>query len=128
MTEWENQPKNIEDYQGFVYEIINKINGKKYIGKKTFWNKKTLPALKGNKNKRHFKKESDWRDYWGSCNELLSDIKKYGEANFSKTILECYKTTWDCAYEEAKMQFERNVLKSDDYYNGIINCRLKGKC
>ena len=27
-------------------------------------------------------------------------------------------------YKEAKEQFDRDVLLSDDYYNGIINCRI----
>ena len=39
-----------EDYVGFVYLITNKINGKKYIGKKLAKFKKTRPPLKGKKN------------------------------------------------------------------------------
>jgi hypothetical protein len=28
-------------------------------------------------------------------------------------------------YIEAREQFERRVLESDDYYNGIINCQSR---
>ena len=30
------------------------------------------------------------------------------------------------SYLEAKEQFDREVLLKDDYYNGIINCRIGG--
>ena len=30
------------------------------------------------------------------------------------------------SYLEAREQFERRVLESDDYYNGIINVRVGG--
>ena len=36
-----------KDYYGFVYVITNRALNKKYIGKKIFWRKKTLPPLKG---------------------------------------------------------------------------------
>ncbi len=36
-------------------------------------------------------------------------------------------TKWDCAYYEAKEQFDKEVLFKDDYYNGIINIRLNKK-
>ena len=30
------------------------------------------------------------------------------------------------SYIEAELQFKHKVLLSDDYYNGIINCRIGG--
>ena len=38
-----------DDYYGFVYMITNRATGQKYVGKKFFWSKKTLPPLKGKK-------------------------------------------------------------------------------
>jgi hypothetical protein len=32
----------------------------------------------------------------------------------------------EMSYLEAREQFERRVLESDDYYNGIINVRVGG--
>ena len=71
-------PEVIEDYQGFVYELEEISTGKKYIGKKFFWSKRRLPPLKGKSRKRIVKKESDWRDYYGSSEEvkLLVDAEE----------------------------------------------------
>ena len=66
----EELPDNIE---GFVYLITNTTNNRKYIGKKLAKFKKTKPPLKGKKNKRRSKIESDWRDYWGSSDHLIAD-------------------------------------------------------
>lgn len=122
---WLNKPKSIAKWYGFVYQITNNINQRKYIGKKFFWRKKTLPPLKGRKNKRHKMIESDWKNYWGSCKELLEDIKKHGKDNFERRILLLCKDKWECGYYEAKLQFDNNVLLDKLWYNGIINCRLK---
>ena len=37
---------------GFIYQITNTVNDKKYIGKKFFWKKKTLPITKTRKRKK----------------------------------------------------------------------------
>ena len=124
---WKNKPKNINDYSGFVYLITNKTNGKKYIGKKKYWFKKRLKPLKGKKRRRIEYVESDWKTYYGSCNDLKADISKLGKNNFSREILKSYKYEWECTYHEARLQFENNVLFDDNYYNGQIRVRL-GKC
>ena len=67
-------PKNME---GFVYLITNLTNEKKYVGKKHFWTRQ-----KDKKTGRRKKKESDWRNYYGSCEELKEDIKLLGKENF----------------------------------------------
>lgn len=124
MADWLNEPEDITDYEGFVYLITNLLTGRKYIGKKSFWKRRTLKPLKGKKRKRKIKVESDWRSYHGSSKELNADIEEYGEENFSKLILNCYKTKFEVSYYEAKEQFDRSVLLSDDYYNGLIRVRL----
>ena len=43
-----------------------------------------------------------------------------------REILHLCKTKGECSYMEAKEQFDREVLLTDDYYNGIIQIRLGG--
>lgn len=112
---------------GFIYEITNNITNKKYIGKKQVQKILKRPPLKGKKNKRHVIQESDWKTYTGSCNELNNDIKLHEKQNFSFNILRICYNKWELAYYEAKLQFELGVLLSDQYYNGIINCRIGKK-
>lgn len=114
------------EYVGFVYMITNKTNKRKYIGKKLARFKKTRPPLKGRKNKRRSEVESDWRDYWGSSDKLNEDIKILGEKKFKREILYFCKSRSELSYLEAKEQFTRGVLETDEYYNGIINVRVGG--
>ena len=126
-TEWLTpEDFNPKDAYGFVYLITNKITDQKYIGKKFFWSQKTLPITKKRKRRKKLLVESDWRKYWGSSKHLQEDIDKYGEDNFNREIIHLCKTKGECAYLEAKEQFDRDVLLTDDYYNGIIQIRLGG--
>jgi hypothetical protein len=111
-------------YFGFIYEIKNRTTNKKYIGKKQMQSKLRKKPLKGKKRFRIEYKESDWKSYTGSSNDLNEDIEKYGKDNFSFTILKMCHSKWELAYFECKLQLENDVLLRDDYYNGIINVRI----
>jgi hypothetical protein len=113
-----------DDIYGFVYCITNRATNKKYVGKKFFWKAKTLPITKTRKRRKRLKVESDWKDYWGSNKHLVEDVNKQGKDMFYREILHLCKTKGECAYMETKEQFDREVLLTDDYYNGIINCRI----
>lgn len=115
-----------EDYIGFVYLITNLKTGQKYIGKKLAQFKKTRPPLKGKKLKRRTTVESDWREYWGSSDRLNADVQTLGPENFTREILYLCKSKAEMSYLEAREQFERRVLETDEYYNGIINVRVGG--
>ena len=71
--------------------------------------------------------ESDWRDYYGSSKILTEELNEIGEDFYYREILHLCKTKGECAYMEAKEQFDREVLLTDEYYNGIISCRIGGK-
>ena len=112
--------------EAFVYLITNNTNDMKYVGKKLAKFKTTKPPLKGKKNKRRGTKESDWRTYWGSSDHLNADVLELGEENFTREILYFCPSRGVASYLEAKEQFERKVLLTDEYYNGIINVRVGG--
>lgn len=109
---------------GFIYIITNTVNNRKYIGKKQCQSILKRKPLKGKKNKRHEIIETDWRTYTSSSNELNKDILTYGKDKFKFEIVKWCNSKAELAYFETKMQFDNNVLLSDEYYNGIINCRL----
>ena len=116
-----------EDVVGFVYQITNTTNGRMYIGKKLARFKRSRPPFKGRKNKRRYKVDSDWQDYYGSSDELTEDVLKLGKEKFTREILfYCYSKA-ELSYVEAREQFARKVLESNDYYNGHIRVRVHGK-
>jgi|TARA_B100000902_G_scaffold373672_1_gene401888 hypothetical protein len=128
--QWTYKGKKIdelpEDCEAFVYLITNITDNRKYVGKKLAKFKTTKPPLKGRKNKRRGTKESDWRDYWGSSDNLLRDVEELGPKKFTREILYYCKSRGLASYLEAKEQFDRRVLETDEYYNGIINVRVGG--
>lgn len=126
MQEWtydggQIKEEDLTNNYGFVYEIENLLTGKKYIGKKLLWFKK-IRTKKG--KKQRYLAPSDWRLYWGSNKVLLEEIKVLGEDNFKRTILKWCKSKGECNYWEAKLQFEKDVLMDENYYNDLIRVRI----
>jgi len=110
-------------FVGFVYIITNKLNGKKYIGKKLLQFRRTK-KIKGKSKKVLV--ESDWRQYFGSNAELNEDVKELGAENFDRTILRFCKSKGECSYWEAKCQFEFDVLLNpQEYYNSWIMVKVR---
>ncbi len=116
------EEKDIGENYGFVYLIMNLENNKKYIGKKFFYSQKTK-SVKG--KKKRYKTYSDWQTYYGSNTELQNDVRMLGQDKFRREILYLCKTKSACSYLEAKEQFVKNVLESDDYYNSWIMVRVR---
>jgi hypothetical protein len=121
-----------EDCVGFVYQITNLTNSRKYIGKKLAkFAKTTYKVVKlknGTKKKKKIRSkiDSDWMDYYGSSIELNKDVEALGKENFTREILYYCKSKAECSYVEAREQFNRRVLESDDYYNMQISVRVHG--
>ena len=119
---------DIGDYYGFVYRITNTRNGRQYIGRKYFIQKR-----KPKGGKRKVTTESDWKKYYGSSKELKRDIKDIGKENFTREIISLHETLGKVNYEETKQLFLNNVLMEalDDetpaYYNSNILGRYMRK-
>lgn len=127
---------NINDFEsgtfGYIYRITNLITGKEYIGKKQIESKTNvklgkkekaaLPIQRGRTpSKKLVVKESNWKEYWGSCKPLLEDIKKLGPEKFKREILMlCYNkkmlTYWEVSY-----QIKEDVLLRDTYNETILS-------
>ena len=116
-----------EEYQGFVYQITELHTNKKYIGKKNFWKPKILPVNKTRKRRVRTRVESDWKTYFSSSSQIQKLVEETGEEKFKREILKLCKTKGEMSYYEAKLQFEKNVLFRDDYYNEFIGCRVHSK-
>jgi hypothetical protein len=110
LTPWTNVPKNILDYQGFVYLITNKITDEKYIGRK-YLVAVRKKKVAGKKRKLVERKESDWKKYKSSSKRVQEAIHKFGLDNFEFKILECYKTRGETNFAETELLFKKEVLK-----------------
>lgn len=133
---WLYQGKEINELPetcvGFVYLITNTVSGKQYIGKKlSKFSKVTYKTVKlknGTKKKKRIKSkiDSDWQTYYGSNDHLNKDVAQLGTDKFRREILFFCTSKAECSYIEAREQFTRKVLESDNYYNGQISVRVHG--
>lgn len=118
--------EHVEQFQegtyGFIYEIEHIPTRKKYIGKKALHSNRTLPPLKGTKRKRHVTKESDWKTYHSSNDEIKAAVKEGKALEFKRTILQIVPTRKLETYYELKWLFIKGVIEpGNDYYNNNIS-------
>ena len=116
---------NPDKYFGFIYEILNTLSGRKYIGKKQYKFKRRI-KVPGRQNRKIVYTESGWEMYTGSSTDLNLDIKEYGKENFQ------FKILWQCScksmlyYKEVELLVKRNTLVKEldngqrAYYNKAI--------
>lgn len=84
-----------EEYYHIIYKIVNRINGKFYVGKHTTKN--------------------PYDDYMGSGKLIREAIKKHGKENFVKIILYCLATEDEAYRKEAEIITEEFVSRNDTY-------------
>lgn len=122
--EWINHSKidNFTGYEGFIYRIDYE-DGTYYFGKKNFIDtqkknlgKKELAQITDARLKTYkvVKKESNWREYEGSCKESI------GKTIIKKVILEAYKTQRALTFAEARILFRNESLFMPRCLNGNI--------
>ena len=109
---------------GYVYLIVNRTTGKKYIGRKYF-----TQCRKPRGGKRRVSSESDWKKYYGSSPELKQDVKQFGRNSFSREILSLHATKGKVNFEETRQLFLNNVLTEslDDGSPAFYNSNILGR-
>jgi hypothetical protein len=129
MTDWifnDVELKTLEDFPincfGFVYKITNITKNKTYVGKKFLYH--IIKKKIGSKTKR-IKRESDWKKYCGSNEELKIDIST-GDI-IKREILHLCNFEKQLTYYELKYLFINEVLEKDNYYNNNINGKFYRK-
>ena len=114
---------DIGDAFGFVYQITDQTNGRMYIGKKFFWKeqKRTQKGADGKSVKfktgpnagksRSVKQKvpSDWETYYSS-NPTIAKGAETEPDRYTREILVLCSGRGECAYVEAKMQFELSLI------------------
>jgi hypothetical protein len=132
MCDWTYEGKPIDfesctSYFGFVYKITNKQTGKAYIGKKKLKFTRSK-KVKDSKRRIRVTKESDWKDYYGSSEELAKDIHILGKEGFDREILRWCTSAGDCSYWELWHQMTNHVLLNPaDWYNSYVGARIHRK-
>jgi hypothetical protein len=109
---------NINEYEGFVYIVIDTKNSKYYIGKKNFFSRRTKP---GNVNKT--KTESNWRYYKTSSKHVKAQIDLRPD-DFEFHIMWLAKDKTALNYLEAKCIIQNGALETDTYYNDNVQIKL----
>jgi hypothetical protein len=117
---------------GFIYIVTHIPSGRKYLGKKQLFNynkvklgKKELALLpKSQGRPTKFKqviKESNWKEYYGSHEEILNLIKEKKYDDFYREIIKVVYNKKTLTYYETKFQFIYEVLeKPDEWINNNI--------
>lgn len=111
---------------GFIYRITELSTGRQYIGKKQF-EKLSRKIVKGRKNRKHVKSQSNWKIYTGSCKALNEAIEINGLDGYKFEIESLHKTKGSLHYAEVCLQIEEDVLRATmkdgvtkKYYNRNI--------
>lgn len=119
--------ENYEEIVGFVYKITGP-DKRIYIGKKILHNSRKTKISKKEKvataTRKRFKrviKESDWKDYYGSCIPLKAEIKEKGTELYKREILEFACTKKYLAFCELEHQIKNDVLKNNSHNANILS-------
>lgn len=133
-----------EGTYGFIYEVLHKPTGLRYIGKKVLrfernkrLGKRALETLREERKakgiggrtplKQKVITESDWKTYYGSHPKIKELVKESTDlrADFEKKILDFVPSKKLLTYYECKHLFKNNVLET--YSHQYINDNILGK-
>jgi len=134
ITEIEDMP---EGTYGFIYMVTHLPTKKKYIGKKVLYfernvklGKRALEALKEERKaagiggrvpaKKKVVKESDWKTYYGSQEDIKKLARTSKPEDWTREILDFVPTKKLLTYYEIKHIFKNDALEDSDFLNDNI--------
>ena len=134
ITEIEDMP---EGTYGFIYHVTHLPTKKKYIGKKVLFfernvklGKRELEALKEERKaagiggrvpqKKKVVKESDWKEYYGSQEDIKKLVRSSKPEDWTREILDFVPTKKLLTYYEIKHIFINDALEDPDFLNDNI--------
>lgn len=126
-----------EGTYGFIYRVTHIPTQKKYIGKKVLFfernvklGKRETEALKEERKaagiggrvpaKKKVIKESDWKTYYGSQDEIKKLARESRPEDWTRDILEFVPTKKLLTYYEIKHIFTNDALENNDFLNDNI--------
>jgi len=127
---------NINDYEGYIYMTSFLDVNRQYIGKKNFFHNtnvklgkkelENLPVTRGKKpSKKKVTKESDWKTYYGSSQEVKDLLKITPKDRVIRSVLHICKSKKELTYYECKYLFQYGVLEPNNTY--YINDNIQGR-
>lgn len=134
ITEISDMP---EGTYGFIYRVTHLPTKKKYVGKKVLFfernvklGKRELEALKEERRaagiggrvpqKKKVIKESDWKEYYGSQEEIKRLVRSSKPEDWTREILDFVPTKKLLTYYEIKHIFINDALEDSDFLNDNI--------
>ena len=128
ILEIEDMPENVF---GFIYKVHHITSNRSYIGKKQLLSKRKRKfgkreiALIEDKRLKHWEiitTESDWKNYYGSNDEIKNLIKKGKADEFTREIIMFVPSKKLLAYYETKYLFLEQVIEpGSTYFNDNIS-------
>lgn len=91
----------IKDPYGFIYITTNLVNGKRYLGQRSF-------------------DRRGWENYLGSGIRFKKALEKYGEENFYRDIILICNSEEELNNAEYDLSVFFNVVESKNWYNLVL--------
>lgn len=114
-------PSDYSKAIGFIYLIKQKSTNKKYIGRKMFYENKTVQK---NKIKKKIKKETNWLNYWSSSQTLISLVEEIGEDDFDREILVFCMSRSQMIYSEECLLYHYDAMLDVSWFNDNIRSKI----
>lgn len=126
---YRGEPINSEDdlpkdkkYIGFIYLLVQKSTGKKYIGRKLLQKPKYTTV---NKKKKKTMVSSDWMTYYSSSPVIIEFVKEHGTDDFAREILTFVTSKGSLVYTEELALYLVGALENpDQWINGNIRSKI----